>query len=301
MVDHLGNTTDKWKNLAPLRFSDYLERDAFREMLRAGKFSGCAVEGVLHMGACSATTERDASYLIDNNFKYTCELAEFCIGAGIRFLYASSCATYGDGSRGYVDDESKIEELRPMNMYGYSKQLFDLWAKRRGYLKSITGCKFSNVYGPNERHKGNMRSVVCRAFEQITATGKLQLFKSYRPEYADGEQMRDFLYVKDAVRMVLNLFNRPSAAGLYNIGSGRAETWNALARASFAALEKPVAIEYIEMPESLRDRYQYYTRAEMGKYHALGFADEASSLEETIADYMWYMRNGCYLGDECVK
>ena len=269
VVDHLGNTTDKWKNLAPLRFSDYLERDAFREMLRAGKFSGCAVEGVLHMGACSATTERDASYLIDNNFKYTCELAEFCIGAGIRFLYASSCATYGDGSRGYVDDESKIEEL--------------------------------NVYGPNERHKGNMRSVVCRAFEQITATGKLQLFKSYRPEYADGEQMRDFLYVKDAVRMVLNLFNRPSAAGLYNIGSGRAETWNALARASFAALEKPVAIEYIEMPESLRDRYQYYTRAEMGKYHALGFADEASSLEEAIADYMWYMRNGCYLGDECVK
>lgn len=188
-----------------------------------------------------------------------------------------------------------------MNMYGYSKQLFDLWAKRRGYLKSITGCKFSNVYGPNERHKGNMRSVVCRAFEQITATGKLQLFKSYRPEYADGEQMRDFLYVKDAVRMVLNLFNRPSAAGLYNIGSGRAETWNALARASFAALEKPVAIEYIEMPESLRDRYQYYTRAEMGKYHELGFADEASSLEEAIADYMWYMRNGCYLGDECVK
>ena len=255
VVDHLGNTTDKWKNLAPLRFSDYMERETFREMLRAGKFAGCRIEGVLHMGACSATTERDASYLIDNNFKYTCELAEFCIGAGIRFLYASSCATYGDGSRGYVDDESKIEELRPMNMYGYSKQLFDLWAKRRGYLKSITGCKFSNVYGPNERHKGNMRSVVCRAFEQITATGKLQLFKSYRPEYADGEQKRDFLYVKDAVRMVLNLFNCSSAAGLFNIGSGRAETWNALARASFAALGRPVTIEYIEMPESLRDRY----------------------------------------------
>lgn len=301
VVDHLGNTTDKWKNLAPLRFSDYMERETFREMLRAGKFAGCRIEGVLHMGACSATTERDASYLIDNNFKYTCELAEFCIGAGIRFLYASSCATYGDGSRGYVDDESKIEELRPMNMYGYSKQLFDLWAKRRGYLKSITGCKFSNVYGPNERHKGNMRSVVCRAFEQITATGKLQLFKSYRPEYADGEQKRDFLYVKDAVRMVLNLFNCSSAAGLFNIGSGRAETWNALARASFAALGRPVTIEYIEMPESLRDRYQYYTRAEMGKYHALGFSDEATSLEEAIADYMGYMQTGRYLGDECVE
>lgn len=301
VVDHLGNTTDKWKNLAPLRFSDYMERETFREMLRAGEFAGCRIEGVLHMGACSATTERDASYLIDNNFKYTCELAEFCIGAGIRFLYASSCATYGDGSRGYVDDESKIEELRPMNMYGYSKQLFDLWAKRRGYLKSITGCKFSNVYGPNERHKGNMRSVVCRAFEQITATGKLQLFKSYRPEYADGEQKRDFLYVKDVVRMVLNLFNSSSAAGLFNIGSGRAETWNALARASFAALGRPVTIEYIEMPESLRDRYQYYTRAEMGKYHALGFSDEATSLEEAIADYMGYMQTGHYLGDECVE
>ena len=301
VVDHLGNTTDKWKNLAPLRFSDYMERDEFRSRLRAGEFVGAKVEGVLHMGACSATTERDASYLIDNNFKYTCELAEFCIGAGIRFLYASSCATYGDGSRGYVDDESKIEELRPMNMYGYSKQLFDLRAKRRGYLKSITGCKFSNVYGPNERHKGNMRSVVCRAFEQITATGKLQLFKSYRPEYADGEQKRDFLYVKDAVRMVLNLFNSSRAAGLYNIGSGRAETWNALAGASFAALGRPVAIEYIEMPESLRDRYQYYTRAEMGKYHALGFSDEASSLKDAIADYMSYMQTGRYLGDECVK
>lgn len=301
VVDHLGNTTDKWKNLAPLRFSDYMERDEFRSRLRAGEFAGAKVEGVLHMGACSATTERDASYLIDNNFKYTCELAEFCIGAGIRFLYASSCATYGDGSRGYVDDESKIEELRPMNMYGYSKQLFDLRAKRRGYLKSITGCKFSNVYGPNERHKGNMRSVVCRAFEQITATGKLQLFKSYRPEYADGEQKRDFLYVKDAVRMVLNLFNSSRAAGLYNIGSGRAETWNALAGASFAALGRPVAIEYIEMPESLRDRYQYYTRAEMGKYHALGFSDEASSLKDAIADYMSYMQTGRYLGDECVK
>ena len=294
VVDHLGNTTDKWKNLAPLRFSDYMERDEFRSRLRAGEFAGAKVEGVLHMGACSATTERDASYLIDNNFKYTCELAEFCIGAGIRFLYASSCATYGDGSRGYVDDESKIEELRPMNMYGYSKQLFDLRAKRRGYL--------SNVYGPNERHKGNMRSVVCRAFEQITATGKLQLFKSYRPEYADGEQKRDFLYVKDAVRMVLNLFNSSRAAGLYNIGSGRAETWNALAHAAFAALDKPVNIEYIDMPESLRDRYQYYTRAEMGKLRSLGWTREATSLDDAVSDYIrTYRLNDWYMGDECVK
>ena len=262
VVDHLGQS-DKWKNLNALAFVDYLEKDEFRARLAAGDFNSARIEGVIHMGACSSTTERDASYLIDNNFHATQELAKFCLARGIRFLYASSCATYGDGSHGYVDDESRIEELRPMNMYGYSKQLFDLWAKRQGVLAKMTGCKFSNVYGPNERHKAEMRSVVLRAFEQITETGKLKLFRSYRPEYADGEQMRDFLYVKDAVDMVLFLFRNPRATGLYNIGSGRAETWNALAAAAFEALGKPVDIEYIDMPEHLRDRYQYYTKAEI--------------------------------------
>ncbi len=298
VVDHLG-CSEKWKNLAALRFRDYMEKDAFRAKLRDGALHGFGVQGVIHMGACSATTERDASYLVDNNFNSTRELAEFCVANGIRFLYASSCATYGDGSHGYVDDESRIEELRPMNMYGYSKQMFDLWAKRHGLLDRITGCKFSNVYGPNERHKGEMRSVVCRAFEQITATGTLKLFKSYRPEYADGEQMRDFLYVKDAVRMVLALFENPAATGLFNIGSGRAETWNALAEAAFAALDKPVKIEYIEMPETLRDRYQYYTKAEMGKFHAVcGGEEEAGSLFDSVNDYIRnYLVPGKFLGD----
>lgn len=298
VVDHLG-TSDKWKNLAPLRFRDYLEKDVFRKRLAEGWFDTAEIEGVIHMGACSATTERDASYLIDNNFNATREVAKFCLGRGIRFLYASSCATYGDGSHGYVDDEGTIEQLRPMNMYGYSKQLFDLWAKREGVLDRITGCKFSNVYGPNERHKGEMRSVVMRAFEQITATGKLRLFRSYRSEYADGEQMRDFLYVKDAVDMVLFLFEDPSRTGLFNIGSGRAETWNALARAAFAALDCPVNIEYIDMPETLRDRYQYYTRAEMGKLFSLGWSRPAASLDDAVADYLKnYLVPGKYLGDE---
>ncbi len=189
-----------------------------------------------------------------------------------------------------------------MNMYGYSKQLFDLWAKRQGVLSKMTGCKFSNVYGPNERHKAEMRSVVLRAFEQITATGKLKLFRSYRPEYADGEQMRDFLYVKDAVDMVLFLFRNPHATGLYNIGSGRAETWNALAAAAFEALGKPVDIEYIDMPEHLRDRYQYYTKAEMGKLQALGYGREATSLHDSVLDYIRnYLMTGRYLGDACTK
>ena len=213
-------------------------------------------------------------------------------------VYASSCATYGDGSKGYVDDDDRIEELRPMNMYGYSKQMFDLYAKRRNWLKKLVGCKFSNVYGPNERHKGEMRSVVLRAFEQITADGKLRLFKSYVKEYAHGESMRDFLYVKDAADMVLHLFGASEACGLYNIGSGKAETWNSLGKAVFDALGKEVNIEYIEMPEHLKDRYQYYTKAEMGKFYSTNYTREIFSLQDAVRDYVTnYLLPGKYLGD----
>ena len=297
IVDHLG-TSDKWKNLAPLRYDDYMEKDDFLEKLDHNYFSGQKIDGVFHLGACSATTERDATYLVENNFRYTAKLAEFCIENYIKMIYASSCATYGDGSCGYSDDESGIEKLRPMNMYGYSKQMFDLYAKRRGWLEQLVGCKFSNVYGPNERHKADMRSVVLRCFEQITACGKMQLFKSYRPEYADGEQLRDFLYVKDAVKMIWFLFNS-QAAGIFNIGSGKAESWNKLAGAAFAALNKLVDIEYIEMPEHLRDRYQYYTCAEMEKLRNLGYTEKTMSLEEAVHDYIVnYLIPGKYLGDE---
>ena len=298
VVDHLGNS-DKWKNLAPLRFADYLEKGEFRDKLRAGAFAGAKIEGFLHLGACSSTTERDASYLVDNNFHYTCEVAEFCVRHGVRLVYASSCATYGDGSQGYDDNDDTIEALRPMNMYGYSKQLFDLWAKRRGYLAQIAGCKFSNVYGPNERHKGEMRSVVLRSFEQITANGTMKLFKSYRPEYADGEQLRDFLYVKDAVDMVMFLFNTPKAHGLFNIGSGKPESWNQLARAAFAALKVPEHIEYIEMPEHLRDRYQYYTCAKTDKLRRFGYDRPTTSLEDSVKDCIRnYFVPDKHLGDE---
>lgn len=298
VVDHLGES-DKWKNLAPLRFTDYQEKDKFRAALAAGIPDGRKIEGVFHLGACSSTTERDASYLIDNNFKYTCELAEYCIRHHIRMVYASSCATYGDGSCGYDDDESRIHELRPMNMYGYSKQLFDLWARRRGYFDRLVGCKFSNIYGPNEAHKAGMRSVVMRAFEQITATGVLQLFKSYRPEYADGEQLRDFLYVKDAADIVVWLFGRDNLAGLFNVGSGRAESWNQLAAAAFAALKRPCRIEYIDMPETLRDRYQYYTCANMAKLRAAGYDREPTPMTVAVADYFdHYLGPNRHLGDE---
>ncbi len=297
LVDHLG-CSEKWKNLRALKYADYMEKDNFRQQLQAGAFAAGRIEGIIHMGACSATTEKDASYLAGNNFTYTRELAEFAVNNNIRFIYASSCATYGDGAQGYNDNENELDALRPMNMYGYSKHMFDLWAKKHGLLSKITGLKFSNVFGSNELHKGEMRSVVCRAFEQISADGKMKLFKSYRQEYKDGEQQRDFLYVKDAVSMILFLINHSRGYGIFNIGSGKAETWNALAEGAFEALGRKVVIEYVEMPEHLRDRYQYYTKAEMGKLRALGYTQETTPLKEAVKDYICnYRLKDKYLGD----
>ena len=296
-VDHLG-TSEKWKNLRALRFTDYMERDTFMEYLLQGDILD-GVQGIIHMGACSSTTETDATYLVHNNFEYTKTLAELAAAKGIRFIYASSAATYGDGEQGYKDDESQIEKLRPLNMYGYSKQMFDLWAKKNGLLKEIAGVKFTNVYGPNELHKGGMRSMVCRSFEQIRDNGCVNLFKSYHPDYADGEQKRDFLYVKDAVDMVLFLLERKNLTGLYNIGSGKAETWNQLATAAFAAMGREVRINYIEMPEHLKGKYQYYTCADMTKMRAAGYTKEPTSLEDAIKDDIQvYLQPGKFLGDE---
>ena len=295
-VDHLG-TSEKWKNLRALSYADYMEKDVFYERLLAGALPR-DVECILHMGACSSTTEKDATYLIGNNFEYTRTLAQYSVSHNVRFLYASSAATYGDGEHGYVDDEEHLENLRPMNMYGYSKQMFDLWARRQGLLSKITGVKYTNVFGPNELHKAEMRSVVCRAYEQIRDTGKVGLFKSYRSEYADGEQKRDFIYVKDAVRMLMFLLEN-RCHGIYNIGSGRAETWNSLATAVFKAMDKPVNIEYIEMPEHLRGKYQYYTCADIAKIRNAGYTDIVTPLEDTVADYIRnYISQGRFLGDE---
>lgn len=295
-VDHLG-TSEKWKNLRALSFADYMEKDVFLERLLSGALPR-DVECILHMGACSSTTEKDATYLIGNNFEYTKTLALYSVSRNVRFLYASSAATYGDGEQGYRDDEEHLEQLRPMNMYGYSKQMFDLWARRQGLLSKITGVKYTNVFGPNELHKAEMRSVVCRAYEQIRDTGKVGLFKSYRAEYADGEQKRDFIYVKDAVKMVMFLLEN-RCRGIYNIGSGRAETWNSLAMAVFKAMDKPVNIEYIEMPLHLRGKYQYYTCADITKIREAGYTDQVTPLEDTVADYIRnYISRGKFLGDE---
>ena len=297
IVDHLGES-EKWKNLRALRYADYMEKDDFFRELAANGLPS-SVEAIVHLGACSSTTELDASYLVHNNFECSKLLATLCAARGIRLVYASSAATYGAGEHGYSDALDGIPALRPLNMYGYSKQMFDLWAIRNGLVNSIAGMKFTNVFGPNERHKGSMRSMVCRAFEQIRDTGTVRLFKSCRPEYADGEQKRDFVYVKDIVEMILFLLDRPALCGIYNAGSGLAETWNELVSAVFDAMGKPRRIEYIDMPEVLRGKYQYYTCADMTKLRAEGFTGGRTPLAEAVADYVrGYLMPDRHLGDE---
>jgi len=300
VVDHLGSS-EKWRNLVPLRFRDYLEKDDFRTRFNADRLPACEIRAIIHLGACSATTETDAGYLLDNNYRYSVELAEYAVRHGIRFLYASSAATYGDGACGYADDENGLDRLRPLNMYGYSKHLFDRWVRRNGWFGRFTGFKFTNVFGPNEWHKGDMRSMVCKACEQIASTGTVRLFRSHRAEFADGEQRRDFLYVKDAVAMVKFCLDH-QVAGLFNIGSGRAETWNSLAQAVFAALGRPPRIEYVPMPEALRGKYQYHTCAAMDKLRSTGYAQPVQPLAAAVADYVrGYLVPQCRLGDEAAN
>lgn len=296
VADFLG-TTEKWRNLVPLRFADYLEADDLEEAVAEDALG--AFDYVFHLGACSSTTERDAEYLLRNNYAFAQALAAWALALGARFIFASSAATYGDGSRGMADGSDGLDRLRPLNMYGYSKHLFDLWAWRQGLLEQLIGLKYFNVFGPNEDHKDDMRSMVHRAHGQIRETGVIRLFKSYRDDYADGEQRRDFLYVKDAVAMTLHLGRAPGAGGLYNIGSGRARTWLDLARAVFAALGQEPRIEFIEMPAALRDKYQYFTQADIGRLRAAGYDREITSLEAAVDDYVRvYLAADRRLGDE---
>lgn len=294
VVDDLGST-ENWKNLRRLEFADYVDKHAFRQMIAKNALAD-SISAIIHLGACSSTTEANAAYLMDNNYQYTKELAEYALRNNIRFVYASSAATYGDGAMGYDDDHETIRALTPLNMYGYSKQLFDLWAANKGYLTRIAGLKFSNVFGPNEYHKGDMRSVPNKAFHQIRSSGTVELFKSYKKEYADGGQMRDFVYIKDVVAMILFIVDRPAVNGIFNVGSGQARTWNDLVKACFAALDLTPVIRYIEMPEAMRGQYQYFTELKMDKLRQAGFDQPVQSLEDAIGDYYrHYLAPGAYL------
>ncbi len=291
IVDSLG-TGEKWKNLRNLSFVDCVHKDAF---LRLVQTDGAPVaRAVVHMGACSSTTETNCDYLLANNFHYTRTLAEWAMKHKSRFIYASSAATYGDGALGYDDDVALISKLKPLNMYGYSKHLFDQWALRGGHFKSIVGVKFFNVFGPNEYHKGPMRSVVHKAFGEIGETGRMRLFKSNDPAYADGGQMRDFIYVKDCTAVLVWLLHNPLVNGLFNLGTGMARTWNDLAKAVFDALGKPAQIDYIPMPAHLERQYQNFTEATMTRLVATGCPVRFHTLEQSVLDYV---RNHLLTGD----
>jgi ADP-L-glycero-D-manno-heptose 6-epimerase len=283
LVDDLG-TDAKWRNLVGLRFEDIIAPQDLWAWLSA-RGEG-VVGGVVHLGACSSTTERDAEYLIRNNYRYTRRLCEWSRGHGARFVYASSAATYGDGSRGFSDEDSVTQSLEPLNMYGYSKQVFDLWALRNGLFGEIVGLKYFNVFGPYEDHKADMRSVVNKAYDEIIRTGKMSLFRSYRDGVADGEQQRDFIYVDDAVDVTLHFLGDGATSGLFNCGTGVARTWLDLARALFGSLGREPKVEFVDMPSGLREKYQYFTRAETAKLRSAGYDRKFRSLEEGVDQYV---------------
>lgn len=277
-------TGDKWRNLRDLQFTDMVKPENLKALLGE---KNRAFDAIFHMGACSATTETDMDFLWENNVRFSRMLWEYCAHLGSPFIYASSAATYGDGSNGWLDDQAKIRTLAPLNKYGWSKQVFDLWAlDQRRAPKRWAGLKFFNVYGPQEYHKGSMASVVYHNYRQVQAEGQVKLFQSHRPGIGDGEQKRDFIYVKDVVKMAD--FFRTTAApnGLYNIATGEARTFKDFAGAMFAALGRTPVIEYIPTPESIRDKYQYYTCGDIGKIRAAGYREPVTRMEEAVADYV---------------
>jgi ADP-L-glycero-D-manno-heptose 6-epimerase len=295
LVDHLeGEADPKNKNIETKKYAQYFQKDAFIDLIEKNQLEQ-SIECIIHMGACSSTTLQDEEYFRINNLEYTQKLALWAMDHGVRFIYASSAATYGDGSVGYRDDDNTVKKCRPLNLYGESKQKFDIWALENNYLDKIVGLKFFNVFGPNEYHKDDMRSVVNKAYKKVVTEGKMVLFKSYKQEYADGEQKRDFIYVKDAVDVVMYFLKNENINGIFNVGTGKANAWNDLAHALFLASEKTPDIEYVEMPEILKDKYQYFTEANMTKLAQSGCDKKFMSLEDSVKDYVGYLKNKSYM------
>lgn len=284
--------SDKWKNLVGKRFREFISRYAIFDYLKGKETE---IDAVIHMGACSDTEEKNGDYLMENNYRFSVRLAEWSLSHNKRFIYASSAATYGDGSLGFSDNEDAIETLRPLNMYGFSKHLFDLWLKREGGLKKAVGLKYFNVFGPNEYHKGRMASMVYKMTDKVLADGVIRLYKSTDARFKDGEQCRDFIYVKDAVGMSCLFLQHEnlSFSGLFNIGRGESTTWNQLAHALFHALGKKDKIEYIDMSADLAKQYQNYTCAEMSKFHKIFPDYQTTAIIPAVRDYVqeYLLRN----------
>ena len=287
IVDDLINEQQE-NNFNKRKFIEYIAKDDLEKYLSDKK----NVSAVIHMGAISATTESNFNRLLQSNIRFSQALWHWCAENKVPFIYASSAATYGNGSVGYGDNESELDKLSPLNAYGYSKHFFDRWvqlelSKNQPTPPQWCGLKFFNVYGPNEYHKGRMASVVFHAFNQFKETNQIKLFKSEHPSYADGMQVRDFIYVKDAVKIIIFFLNNNNFSGLYNAGTGNAETFKALAEAVLINTKgQPDDIKYIEMPNDLKGKYQYYTQATMNKINSIGFNDNFMNLKEGVTDYL---------------
>ena len=290
IVDNV-NTTDKWLNMRDKKYIKYVHKSEFLQELSSYK----GVSAIIHMGAQSSTVETDFDYLWKNNYEYSKSLWKYCAEKQIQFIYASSAATYGDGTEGF-DDRADIDKLKPLNRYGYSKQLFDLWIKHQAAIfpKQYVGLKFFNVYGPNEYFKGSMASMIFHGYKQIQEFGKVKLFKSCNPDYKDGEQLRDFVYVKDVCDAIFWLLSHEKINGLFNVGTGRAQSFRELAEATFHALGMKANIEYIDMPEHLKNKYQYYTQAEISQLREAGYTRKFMDLEEGAEDYVLKYLNKDY-------
>jgi ADP-L-glycero-D-manno-heptose 6-epimerase len=300
VVDRMG-TGSKWKNLVKRQIADIVHKDEFFSWLEKLP-NGRRIDAIFHMGASSSTSEENMDYLVENNLHYSMRLWSFCVKNKIPLIYASSAATYGAGEHGYTDDPKKNIKLRPINQYGYSKHLFDIWASRQTTTPPFwVGLKFFNVYGPQEYHKGGQASVVYHAFPQVKERNALDLFKSYRPDYAHGDQKRDFIYVKDIVDVLYHLFHarRLAVSGIFNLGTGKARTFADLGRAVFKSLgKKKEKFEWIEMPERLKNQYQYFTEASLEELRIrTGYKGKMTSLEDGVFDYVgnYLMKDDPYL------
>lgn len=281
LCDKLG-TDQRWKNIAKRRYQEWVDIDSLHDFLA----HNTQITAIIHLGACSSTTEEDMDYLMENNTNYTKKLFTYCTKHQIPFIYASSAATYGNGEQGYDDNPKLLPQLNPLNKYGYAKHVFDIWAmEQKQTPKWWVGLKFFNVYGPNEYHKGTMASMVFHSFNQANKTGEVKLFKSDKKEYPDGGQLRDFIYVKDVADVILFFLNN-HINGIFNVGTGKARSFADLAKATMQAIQKEPTLTFIPMPDNLKPQYQYYTQATMDRLKKAGYTKPFHTLEEGVQDYV---------------
>jgi ADP-L-glycero-D-manno-heptose 6-epimerase len=284
LCDCFGDN-EKWKNILGLRFKKFIHRDELFEFLWEDPLAN-QIKAVVHLGACSDTTQTDMDYLLENNVNYSIGLCQWSLEHDVRFVYASSAAVYGDGRLGFSDADDLTPKLRPLNNYGFSKWLFDMWVLENGLCNKVAGLRYFNVFGPNEYHKDRMASVVFRIFPQAVKEGKVRLFESHRPDVTHGKQARDFIYIDEAVDITLFALDNQEVSGIFNAGTGSAHTFNDLACGLFEGLGKAPVIEYFPMPEDLRDRYQYFTRADTGRLSKAGYPGREDRFKQHVARYV---------------